>query len=125
MERKMKRFIAVFVAIVLSSNCLFAGTWADLNMPNSNGYYETYPYGISGSYIVGAYWQGASTHGFLYNMNTNAWTTLDYPSLLQGHDMAIYGISGDKLVGSYEDSSYHLRGFLYNMTTQTCSVEKH
>jgi hypothetical protein len=62
------------VVVLLSSNCLYAGTWTTLDYP---GAYRTYVYGISGSSIVGRY-EGVygRNHGFLYD--GTSWTDLTY-----------------------------------------------
>ena len=65
--------------------------------------------GISGSNIVGYYYDSSDNyHGFLYDGST--YVTLDDP--LGTMDTTATGISGNKIVGYYEDSSFITHGFV-------------
>ena len=64
----------------------------------------TYPFGISGSNIVGF----SESRTFLYNGTT--YTTLDDP--LGTNGTQAYGVSGNNIVGTYTGSSGNLHGFL-------------
>ncbi|HEY1718651.1 MAG TPA: hypothetical protein VGH42_10235, partial [Verrucomicrobiae bacterium] len=76
----------------------------------------TYPNGISGNYIVGAYNDGTGFYGFFYD-GTN-YTTLNDPlSNLANGGTRAEGISGNYITGYYWDGSGGSHGFLYNMTT--------
>jgi hypothetical protein len=83
---------------------------AQENVPGQpNGTYAT---GISGSNIVGYYYNSSGVHSFLYNGST--YTTL--ASL--GSGTVAEGVSGNNIVGYYfvGSGSY---GFLYNGSTYT------
>jgi hypothetical protein len=71
--------------------------------------------GIDGNNIVGFYNINATTHGFLYNMNTNLYTTLDDP-LTNGVTEAS-GIDGNNIVGCYSAPFSRFYGFVYNIST--------
>jgi hypothetical protein len=72
--------------------------------------------GISGSNIVGTYYDASGNlHGFLFNGST--YTTLDDPLGVKGTQA--WGISGTDIVGNYYDSSGESHGFLYNGSTYT------
>lgn len=80
------------------------------------GVHGTAATGISGSNIVGVYWDSANyEHGFLYNGST--YTTIDDPLTLI--DTEPLGISGSDIVGTYTDRSGNEHGFLYNGSTFT------
>ena len=90
---------------------LYDGTnWTAPNMP---GAVKTLLRGISGSNIVGYYFDASNKkHGFSYD-GTN-WSTLDVPEAISTE---IYGIDGDNIVGSYQDASGDGHGFLYDGAT--------
>ena len=108
-ETRLKVVTICSVIVLLSIGHARAG-WTILDKPEAIGTHLT---GIDGNNLVGYYYLGSYTHGFLYNGTT--WTTLDYPG---APDTIIYGISGNNLVGYYYDASGG-HGFLYNGTTWT------
>jgi hypothetical protein len=75
---------------------------------------NTEAYGISGSNIVGRYFDGSGYHSFLYDGST-------YHSLnwLDAAQSRAYGIDGTKIVGSYTGTDGSDRGFLYDGSTFT------
>ncbi len=77
------------------------------------GAVNTTPFGVSGNNVVGYYYDGATTHGFLWNGST--YTTLDAPGATM--DTAAYGVEGNKIVGEYRDGSGLAQGFIYDGTT--------
>ena len=78
--------------------------------------FGTFAQGISGSNIVGYYYDSnLNAHGFLYN--GSIYTTLDDPNGV-GSTYA-QCISGSNIVGYYYDSTNNIHGFLYNGTTYT------
>jgi hypothetical protein len=73
---------------------------------------DTYAYGISGSEIVGTFYDsGFTAHGFSYNANTGIYTTLDEPSATAG--TFADAISGSTIVGFYQDLA-GTHGFIYD-----------
>jgi hypothetical protein len=95
--------------------------WTTIDDPNgvsspNNG---TFPWGISGTNIVGQYIDAnGNTHGFLYNGST--WTELDDPSAASGSSGGTYAfdISGTNVLGYYVNGSGQNRGFLYNIVSR-------
>ena len=73
------------------------------------GAHGTVAWRISGTNIVGLYWDGSGNgHGFLYN--GRVWTRLDDP--LGGMGTTAQGISGANIVGGYYASDDMGHGFL-------------
>jgi hypothetical protein len=102
--------IAICAAIVFfGTGYTKAGTWTTFDMPGAS---RTYIYGINGNNVIGQYWDGSHTRGFLYNGTT--WTRLDMPGATETW---IYGVDGSNIVGEYNAFGCH--GFLYNGTTWT------
>ena len=93
-------------------------TYTSIDDPlGTNG---TYPLGISGTNIVGHYYDSSYvSHGFLYN--GSAWTTLDDPLAGngRGEGTCACGVSGGDVVGYYTLSSGADMGFLYDGSTYT------
>ena len=87
-------------------------TYTTLDVPGAS---STYAHDISGSNIVGGYYdvQGG-WHGFVYN--ATSYTTLDVPGA--PNSTAAYGISGSNIVGVYSGASGG-GGFVYNATSYT------
>ena len=71
------------------------------------------PYGISGTNIVVAYWNGSNNEGLLYNGNTYV-----ILPLINGWAPTPYAISGTNIVGDYFIGSSP-QGFLYNGSNYT------
>jgi hypothetical protein len=117
--------LAIFAAMVLlCSGYAGAGTWTNLNAP---GAIRTQINGIDGSNFVGRYMDADKHwHNFLYNGTT--WMDLPasgaagitHPNGLNVPCGAT-GISGSNIVGTYTEASYHDRGFIYNLNTQSWS----
>ena len=88
--------------------------WTSVDAPQSGVTSDTYAFGISGTNIVGSYWNGSWSEGFIYNGNT--WTMLSNPNAapVANKDSGTWatGISGSNVVGYYSDAGFH--GFLYN-----------
>ena len=84
---------------------------------NNSGYDGTAALGVSGSTIVGAYYDSSGVeHGFLYNGST--YTTINDPSAGtgSGQGTSLNGISGNLLTGFYIDSSGVSHGFEAELT---------
>ncbi len=85
------------------------------------GFAGTVPSSVSGSEIVGCYWDSSgAVHGFLYKGST--YTTLDGPLAAQEQSVegtSALGISGNYVVGLYDDSAHRQHGFLYNISAQS------
>src|ERR1035438_9073549 len=89
---------------------------------NPLGVKGTQLHGISGSNIVGNYYDASNgSHGFLYNGST--YTTIHPPSASLGTGMG--GVSGDKIVGSYRDASNIAHGFVYSISTSAYTTFDH
>lgn len=74
-------------------------TFTTLDCPLGAGGSEAQ--GIEGTNLVGAFGDGTTVHGFLYNGST--WTTLDDPLAGFGSNQGTWaeGISGANVVGAY------------------------
>jgi hypothetical protein len=90
-----------------------AGTWTELKMPGAN---FTIPERIDGGNVVGYYYDGSISHGFLYNGAT--WTPLDMPGI-NGVQTTAMGINGSKIVGYYVAQNLPVTGFIKNGSTWT------
>jgi hypothetical protein len=93
--------------------CLYNGTsWTKLT-DLAAGPIGTAPNGISGTNIVGDYWDSSGNrHGFLYDGNT--WTTLNDPNV--GDGTSPQAILGNSIFGVYDDSSGTAYGFIATPT---------
>ena len=77
----------------------------------------TYAYGISGSSIVGFYYDmDYGQHAFLYD--GTSYTTLTPPG---SSSATAYGVSGNMVVGTYADANdnYAQKGFIFDGITYT------
>jgi hypothetical protein len=86
---------------------VYDGThWTTLNMP---GTWDMWLQGISGSTIIGRYWDtpGQRMRGCLYD--GGSWAGIDYPGAVDTYPQ---GISGNNIVGYYTDSAGKYHGFL-------------
>ena len=96
-------------------------TWKIIDGPESSESTATYPYAISGNYVVGYYtvngWNGH--HGFLYDYVAKTWTTLDFPEAVLTE---AYGVSGNYVVGTYTGDGVHYHGFLYDCVAKKYTV---
>jgi hypothetical protein len=82
--------------------------WTTIADPNAAPE-STFPSGISGTLVVGSYTDaGGATHGFTYDIGTDAWATIDDSA---GSDTVITGVSGTDLVGYFTDGSAKIHGF--------------
>ncbi|MFC1857397.1 DUF1566 domain-containing protein, partial [Thermodesulfobacteriota bacterium] len=70
--------------------------------------YSSRANGIDGDHIVGSYWDGTASHGYLYD--GYSWKTLDYPGAIQTYPN---DLDGGKIVGHYWDAN-GCHGFLYD-----------
>ena len=99
-----------------SASCTtFSAPWVT-NDPLPFGIWcETMAYGISGTNIVGVYYNTTDyiSHGFLLS-GTKNWTSLDAPGAKNG--TSVRGISGDKIVGYYVDANTNHHGFIYTIS---------
>jgi hypothetical protein len=88
---------------------LYDGTsWSTLDFPGAS---ITRPLGISGTQVVGWYYDANSNcSGFLFD--GASWKTLDYPGAVL---TCASGIDGDTIVGFYRDTSNTTHGFIYKM----------
>ncbi len=100
------------LALLMSGVGQAKADFLTLNDPSASS--GTTANGISGSNIVGYYYDGSISNGFLYNTTTNAYTTLNDPLATGG--VFANGIDGSNVVGFYLDGTGR-HGFLYNMTT--------
>ncbi len=113
----MKKILIISLICLLAEQYAYAieGIWATIDYP---GAYGTQIFGIDGSNVVGIYSDDfyIHSHGFLYNIATQAWIVLDKPG---AGFTKICGVEGTNLVGYYSDNSGDYHGFLYNTTDQT------
>ena len=87
-------------------------TYATLDVPGAS---NTHAFDVSGSNIVGGYYDAqGGWHGFVYN--GTSYTTLNVPSA--PNSTAAYGISGSNIVGVYGLGNGD-HGFVYNGTSYT------
>lgn len=77
--------------------------------------------GVSGSSIVGCYYDGDidKMYGFVYDGSTV--TTLNVPGAVPGRDCGtcVSGVSGNTVTGTYQDSAKKSHGFVYDGSTYT------
>ena len=85
-------------------------TWTTLDDPDATS--NTYVNGISGSLIVGYFYDNVTYHGFIFNTGDSSWTTLDNPASPDG--TWFNAVDGGLIVGGYYDGSDNGRGFIYN-----------
>ena len=110
-------FVLAALAVSSTGNVVFAqsaastGTWTTVDVPGANW---TQPYSVSGSDIVGVYYDGQGYQGFLYN--GTSFTTLNINNQRNGTQTRAFGISGNTVVGAYLDASGQ-HGFIYNIAT--------
>ncbi|MBF0549461.1 MAG: RHS repeat protein [Deltaproteobacteria bacterium] len=113
----VKRYaLFLFLALGLMVNCVATPALASSYFFTDLGIFI--PYGISGINIVGGYYDGANSHGFLYN--GAGYYRLDFPGSIE--TMA-RGISGHNVVGEYYITNGYLpyHGFILNLSTNTYS----
>jgi len=124
LERKvrMKRSTLLALAVpylMAVPGMVLAGTPTyNLTTLNYPGAISTEIYGISGSTILGSYYDGSAWHGFIDAAGT--YSTLDGPG---SNHTRVYGMSGNTIVGDYNNSTNTTtHGFTYNTTTSSFST---
>ncbi len=92
-------------------------TYTALNDPLAGSLQGTEVTGISGTIIVGSYFDSANEeHGFVYNGST--YTSLDDPAAIAGGTV-VSGISGNNIVGFFDGKDGVTHGFIYDGSTYT------
>jgi hypothetical protein len=111
--------VLIFAAVGVHAQTYTNFTTIDEPLAESGISGGTYVEGISGSTVVGYFYNGTGRHGFYHVLGTTNYTTLDDPlsTSSSSTNTAAYGISGRNIVGSYEDEKGFTGeyGFLYNM----------
>jgi hypothetical protein len=109
----LRAVITCEAIVILFSSYAIAGTWTTLDFPGDN-ISDTQAFGISGSLIVGTYYNSTGMHSFLYDGQT--WTTLNAPG---AGTTLVQDNFGDSFVGSYYTSSggKAAYSFLYDGTS--------
>ena len=102
--------VGTYSSGVNPNSFLYNGSsFTTLSDPNAS--FGTTAHGISGSTIVGYYFDyNGYANGFIYD-GTN-YTTLNAPSAVNG--TYVTGVDGNNIVGYYKDSLSNFEGFLYN-----------
>jgi hypothetical protein len=124
-ELAMRKLLPILAAcVVLQSLSAAAAPLAFTTLDDPLGAKGTFARGISGSNIVGYYYDaGNIVHGFLFDGST--YTTLDdplAPKSSSGQGTFPQAISGSTIVGTYGQSPSGLNnatGFVYNGSTYT------
>jgi hypothetical protein len=88
-------------------------TWTSFDAPT--GATSFLVSGIDGSNVVGTYWYGVNSHGFIYD-GSNL-TTFDLPGTGPFAMTQIYNIDGSNIIG-YGNGGY----FLYNLSTNDKTI---
>ena len=105
--------LAIGLWVSLADAGTFSFTTIDDPLAGAGG---TQVNGISGSTIVGRYYDSSDTdNGFTYDGST--FTTVDHPAGVYG--TKLYGVSGNIAVGYYFDASYDFQSFLYDGSAYT------
>ena len=114
--RKLSAVPAVLFSVALWASTAAAQTYTYTTLDDPLGVDGTRPYGISGSNIVGDYYDSSGCpHGFLYDGST--YTPLDGPS--RAVNTYVNGVAGNTIVGYYSDSSNYCCGFIYSISNST------
>jgi hypothetical protein len=99
------------------------GEFLSLN-PYVGGIASPNPFGINNIHqIVGAYYPGGPTQGFLFNTSTNASSTISAPNAVSTIPSGINDAS--QIAGSWTDSSNNTHGFLYDSVSGTWTPLDH
>jgi hypothetical protein len=110
--------LSLLLALPVAVQAQFTYETLDDPLAASGSGWGTFAFGISGSQIVGSYFDNydEGIHGFLYN--GSIYSPLDNPN--SGYGTIATGISGGNIVGWYVDGGNGPHGFLYtngNYTT--------
>jgi hypothetical protein len=114
--QKLTWYAALLPLVLLGASNNRGGGYTTLDPPGSA---QTYAYGISGNFVVGAYNPADAQYwppygppkGFLYNASTGAYLTLEVPG---AYFTEAYHISGNNVVGRYDwDHAFLFDGAQY------------